>query len=122
MKMIKTTPGSPRPEQKLRQAARRYNGIECFSGIALCCLFAAGASAQPTYTIINVTGAGTAAGQGTLAESINTSGVIAGNYWDSSNVTHGFVRAANGTITTFSYSGAGTAAGQGTGGCYGINA
>jgi hypothetical protein len=40
--------------------------------------------------------------------------VIAGQYFDSGGVHHGFVRAATGTITTFNAPGAGTAKNQGT--------
>jgi hypothetical protein len=103
------------------------------AALGLCGFIALGASAQQagipaieetpaTFTVINVPGAGTAANEGTLGESINASGVIAGNYWDTNDVTHGYVRAANGTITTFNAPEAGTSALQGTGGCYGINA
>jgi hypothetical protein len=57
---------------------------------------------------------GTGLLQGTIADNINPAGVIAGQYADTSNVTHGFVRTPNGTITTFNAPGAGTAPGQGT--------
>jgi len=77
--------------------------------------------ATPVITAINDPNAGSGSGQGTLADSINNNGVIAGNYWDASGVTHGFVLATDGTFTTFDDADAGTASGQGTGGAYGIN-
>jgi predicted membrane protein len=52
--------------------------------------------------------------QGTGSFSINSAGAIAGVYADSSEVLHGFVRAAKGTITAFSDPGAGTGMLQGT--------
>ncbi|MGH7484432.1 MAG: chitobiase/beta-hexosaminidase C-terminal domain-containing protein, partial [bacterium] len=49
---------------------------------------------------IDAPGAGTAGVlPGTLPASINDSGIITGAYEDASGVTHGFVRAADGTIT-----------------------
>jgi len=45
---------------------------------------------------------------GTLADSIDTAGDIAGSYADTNGVLHGFVRTAGGTITTFDVTGAGT--------------
>ena len=74
--------------------------------------FAVQASAQKIVTF-DVTGAGTAAGQGTFAYVIQGKWV-AGNYIDASNVYHGFLRAPDGTITKFDVPRAGTAAGQGT--------
>jgi hypothetical protein len=38
---------------------------------------------------------------GTFASNINPAGAIAGNYWDASGVSHGFLRARDGTITKF---------------------
>jgi hypothetical protein len=38
---------------------------------------------------------------GTEADSINPAGAIAGTYADASNMSHGFLRAPNGTFTTF---------------------
>jgi|SRR5580658_1676950 hypothetical protein len=69
---------------------------------------------KPLSPSLDAPGAGTAAGQGTWADSMNSDGLIAGYYSDASGVNHGFVRAADGTITTFDVSKAGTAAGQGT--------
>jgi len=59
-------------------------------------------------------GAGTGPGQGTLAGNINASGAITGWYIDTNDVSHGFVRAMDGTFTTFDSPGAGTGPGQGT--------
>lgn len=52
--------------------------------------------------------------QGTYADSINPAGAIAGDVFDDNNVSHGFLRAPDGTITTFDAPGAGTGPGQGT--------
>jgi len=68
----------------------------------------------PTFTTFDVTGAGTSALQGTGGLSINSAGIIAGSYIVAGNVTHGFVRAANGAITPFNAPGAGTGNNQGT--------
>jgi hypothetical protein len=78
------------------------------------------AEKSPVITDINDPNAGTGANQGTLATAINSKGVIAGSYWDSNSVVHGFVL-ANGTFTTYNDPDAGTSAGQGTGGFYGMN-
>jgi len=61
--------------------------------------------APATYTIVDVSGAGTEADQGTYLETVNSSMVSSGSYVDSSNNTHGFVRASDGTITTFDVDG-----------------
>src|SRR6476620_3904922 len=52
--------------------------------------------------------AGTGPQQGTLTYVINDRGTIAGYYFDSKTVTHGFVRATDGTIRTFDATGGGT--------------
>src|SRR5207237_1242562 len=52
--------------------------------------------------------------QGTFAANINPAGAIPGTYIDANGVSHGFLRAADGTITTFDAPGAGTGSGQGT--------
>ena len=73
--------------------------------------------ALPTAkSTFDVRTAGTEAGQGTstafaTCNDINLEGMIAGNYIDGSNVTHGFVRSPFGAIVTFDAPGAGTAAG-----------
>ena len=82
-------------------------------------LFTAGLSGsasaeKSTMLSFDAPGAGTSAGQGTFAFSINQRGTIAGYYLDESNVYHGFVRTQGGHITTFDVAGAGTGAGQGT--------
>src|SRR5712691_3040774 len=46
-------------------------------------------------------GAGTGLQQGTLALAINDVGTIAGYYFDSNPITHGFARATDGTISKF---------------------
>ena len=45
-----------------------------------------------TITSFDAPDAGTGNGQGTSGNSINTAGDITGNYFDASNVGHGFVR------------------------------
>lgn len=50
----------------------------------------------------------------TIPHAINSSGAIAGGYVDANEVSHGFIRAANGTITTFDVKAAGTSNVQGT--------
>jgi hypothetical protein len=54
-------------------------------------------------TTFDVPGAGTGPFQGTglFGVAINPAGTIAGDYVDASNVSHGFLRAADGTISTF---------------------
>jgi hypothetical protein len=58
--------------------------------------------------------AGTGPYQGTVALGINSSGAVVGIFFDSTGLTHGFVRAANGTMTEFDAQGAGTRPNQGT--------
>jgi hypothetical protein len=68
------------------------------------CTLGLGVSAsaqQLRFTTFNVPAAGTSAGQGTVAQSINVQGEIAGYYFDSSGVSHGFVRTNRGEITSF---------------------
>jgi len=68
-------------------------------------------------TTFDVPGAGTGAFQGTVfcaVDCINPKGAIAGFYTEASSVTHGLLRARDGTITTFDVPGAGTGAFQGT--------
>src|SRR5207302_114184 len=69
------------------------------------------------FKMFDAPGAGTGSAegtQGTIGSGINPPGVIAGYYSDASNVTHGYVRAPDGTFTTFDAPGAGTGSGQGT--------
>src|SRR5262249_20532565 len=70
---------------------------------------------QPTIITFDAPDAGTGPGQGTQAAGINPAGVIAGAYFDASNTSHGYLRAANGTITTYDIPGAGTGPLGGTG-------
>jgi len=64
-----------------------------------------------TITTFDALGAGTGAGQGTIAGDINDLGVIAGYYTDANNVSHGFLRTPEGIFSTFDAPGAGTGAG-----------
>jgi hypothetical protein len=68
------------------------------------------------FTTFDVPGAGTVpyTGQGTYAFDINLAGAIVGEYQDSGNVYHGFLRTPEGRITTFDAPGAGTGEYQGT--------
>src|SRR5205807_84513 len=56
---------------------------------------------RTTITTFDAPGAGTAAGQGTIAFAINLSGAIAGFTRDANNARHGFLRAPDGTFTIF---------------------
>src|ERR1700757_2593581 len=70
-----------------------------------------------TITTFDAPGAGTGPGQGTLVDAVdglNPAGGISGLSIDASDVSHGFVRAPDGTITVFDAPGAGTGPGQGT--------
>jgi len=78
------------------------------------CTFALGISSKPQFTSFDAPGAGTGAGQGTIAIEITAQGLISGYYIDGGGVFHGFVRGLNGNITSYDAPGAGTGAGQGT--------
>src|SRR5437899_1818506 len=56
---------------------------------------------KTTITTFDAPGAGTAAGQGTIAFAINLSGAITGFIRDANNARHGFLRAPDGTFTIF---------------------
>ncbi len=74
---------------------------------------------------VDVPGAGKGGDQGTgieYPEGINSVGKITGEYIDSSNVGHGYIRSPDGTFTKFDVKGAGKGAGQGTNVYGGINA
>jgi hypothetical protein len=78
-------------------------------------------SANGTFAVIDAPGAGKNPGQvkgitfqGTIATSINASGVITGTWADPNFVNHGFVRDANGKISEFDVLGAGGAGTFGT--------
>lgn len=70
-------------------------------------------------TTFDAPGAGTGIYQGTgcpgCTPGVNLFGVIAGEYIDSNNVFHGFLRDTNGKFTTFDVTGAGSGPYQGTG-------
>ena len=84
--------------------------------VSLClvlCTLGLGLSVNAGGTTTNITtfdapGAGTAAGQGTIAFSLNPSGAIAGFTRDANNARHGFLRAPDGTFTIFDDPAAGT--------------
>jgi len=65
-------------------------------------------------TKFDVPGAGTDGSQyqGTYAEAINDAGTVTGQYIDSNDVQHGFVRTPDGRITKFDAPDAGTATGS----------
>ena len=70
---------------------------------------------QPPIITFDAPGAGTGPMEGTLTFAINDGGTIAGYYFDSSPVTHGFIRAPDGTFTApIDAPGAGTGFSQGT--------
>jgi hypothetical protein len=79
-------------------------------------------TAKGTITDFTPAGAGDNANQGTSltilffsnGPIINKAGTIVGHYLDSSNVYHGFARAANGTITVIDAPGAGDGNDEGT--------
>jgi predicted membrane protein len=60
----------------------------------------------PTITTFDAPGAGTGPGQGTIPYAITPAGLIGGQYVDSSDVNHAFLRARGGSITTFDVPGA----------------
>jgi len=59
-----------------------------------------GSAKEPAITTFDAPGAGTGAGQGTVAFGINAERVIVGYYCDASNC-HDFLRAKDGSFTTF---------------------
>jgi hypothetical protein len=61
-----------------------------------------------TITTFDAPGAGTAAGQGTIAFAFNLSGAITGFTRDTNNARHGFLRTPDGTFTIFDDPAAGT--------------
>ncbi|MFZ3266279.1 MAG: chitobiase/beta-hexosaminidase C-terminal domain-containing protein [Terriglobales bacterium] len=92
-----------------------YHGFVRSAGGTITTIDAPGATTTPA------SGNGVGSIAGTLASSINTTGVIAGFYTDSNGAVHGFVRAANGAFTDpLDAPNAGTAPLEGTTG-FGIN-
>ncbi len=75
---------------------------------------------QGKYKIFDVPNAGTGTGQGTELWNINDLGDAAGGFintgdaFQSTEVWHGYVRAADGAVTEYDAPGAGTGPGQGT--------
>src|SRR6201984_3250743 len=81
--------------------------------LVMLCMLGLGLSVNASGTTTTITtfdapGAGTAAGQGTIAFAINLSGAIAGFTRDTNNARHGFLRATDGTFTIFDDPNAGT--------------
>jgi hypothetical protein len=56
---------------------------------------------NPKYTTLDAPFAGTSGGQGTKPLAINDAGEIAGVYWDSNSVEHGFILGTSGIYTSF---------------------
>ena len=104
---------------KLRALARRKGALALC--LALCTLGLAATARAQTNIAFDAPGAGTSAGQGTFAYTINPSGTITGFTRDTNFVRHAFLRDKKGNFTIFDAPGAGTSAGQGTR-AYGINA
>jgi hypothetical protein len=65
------------------------------------------------YSTFAAPGAGTSAGQGTMAFSIDSEGVIAGTFVDADGVQHGFIHNHR-TFASFNDPSAGSSPGQGT--------
>src|ERR1700752_1304705 len=72
------------------------------------------AQTKPRVITFDVPAAGPNQGQGTLPAQVTDSGLTVGSYVDVNGVSHGFVRALDGTITTFDAPSAGMGAGEGT--------
>jgi hypothetical protein len=66
------------------------------------------AGGTTTITTFDAPGAGTASGQGTFANGMNTLGAITGFTRDTNAARHGFLRAPDGTFTIFDDPAAGT--------------
>ena len=74
-------------------------------GVALALAATAAQAAKP-YQAIDIPGAGTGSGEGTMPTAISGHSVITGYYSDNNRVNHGFVGKASGTMTTFDVPGA----------------
>jgi hypothetical protein len=83
-------------------------------GVILYTLVSGFAQPAPVITF-NAPGAGTGAGQGTVAVNINDFGQAIGYFVDTNNVYHGFVRAVSGAVVNIDAPGAGALAGSGQG-------
>jgi hypothetical protein len=77
-------------------------------------LAATGAQAAKPYQVIDISGAGTGSGEGTMPTAISGHSVITGYYSDGNRTSHGFVGTAAKTMAAFDAPGAGTASNQGT--------
>jgi len=75
--------------------------------ISLTILQAANAQSASVFTTIDVSGAGTAANQGTVVTAIDAAGDVAGIYVDAGSLGHAFIFPAGGTITSFDAPGVG---------------
>jgi hypothetical protein len=86
-------------------------------------LFAAAVTSAPAQTAksFEVTGSGSAAGQGTEVLGINSAGTLVGTFLDSGSVYHAFTRTKAGVVTVYTDPNGGTSVKQGTG-FNGINA
>jgi hypothetical protein len=93
--IMTTRPGAePAPNRKLRMTKAGWV-LLVVAGGALCLGLIVPAHAA-TYATIDVSGA-----TGTFGKTIDAAGDVAGGWYDSGGVAHGFLRTANGTITTF---------------------
>ena len=86
--------------------------------VPVCSISVAGPQARsqgrPEVITFDAPGAGTASGQGTVPRSISSNGEVTGEFYDSHEAVHGFVRTADGTITAVDVPGASTSNAQGT--------
>src|SRR5271170_2558488 len=93
--------GGPLPSQASRELGMpQLQEVESVSGY--------------TVTTFDDSGAGTVPASGTVGVSIDAAGDVVGSYVDNNNVSHGFLRTANGTITNFDAPNAGSNNTEGT--------
>src|SRR2546421_7895323 len=110
---MKNTP--PKTPTEIFKSVCTFNVYPCLR-MALClvlCTLGLGLSVNAGGTTTTITkfdapGAGTAAGQGTFANGMNTSGAVTGFIPDANAARHGFLRAPDGTFTIFDDPAAGT--------------
>ena len=83
----------------------------CAPDFSSCTIHGFVRASNSTITAFDITDAGADgfSGQGTFPQGINDAGQVAGYYVDGNDVSHSFVRDANGAITTFDVPGACTA-------------